>query len=546
MEVPAPNTLRRQTLAKPVVNQPAAISDWMLQFADRHRVKLFAILFVIYLLGFNGQWRLEPDSALYLTLGRNVARGDGFTYQDIPHRLAFPGLPRLFAGVFMLFHSDKTLPPLVLMLLIGFGTLALTYRLFFLYADRPTAVLLTFGVGISRLFYRYCFELLSDMPFLLGVMAFLVGFEAVFYRSDPDNPDQPAKVAWYDWCFLIGGFFIAVVMRPTMWALCIAAFLALAWAAIRGPHRTRPLIVCGIMSSAVLLFYLKIRHIDNSSLGQYEESFNSHFSHFGALIHTMFVEYAPRLFEATLSQALFGTRLGPGLNTVAGIVILALSVSLLWIRPLWGLWVGMTVAVVLVAIKPLDRYFLEVLPLLVFAWWNGLRWLERHFQGKWTSTVFITLFLLGATTNLLRVSEFILEQRRLPFLDYYKEGRFASIDKVTKMLKHRVQPDEWVIAPPKIARILTFLTDRHIVEPTPEYKWLEPNYQTVYILEPLEDPARQWLELKQAHLGPVINIPIPGRYTPDDSRSKLVDREWLLRRAIPDAATSNPAGAPSR
>jgi len=128
------------------------------------------------------------------------------------------------------------------------------------------------------------------------------------------------------------------------------------------------------------------------------------------VIHTMFAEYIPRLFEPTLAQALFGARLGPGLNTVAGIAILVLSFSLLWIRPLWGLWVGMTVAVVLTAIKPLDRYFLEVLPLLVFAWWTGLRWMERRFSGRWVSITFITLFLLGATTNLLRVGEFILEQ----------------------------------------------------------------------------------------------------------------------------------------
>jgi len=539
MEVPATNALSRQTLAKPAIERPATISDWMLSFADRNRVRLFGMLVVLYLLAFNGQWRLEPDSALYLTLGRNVANGEGFTYQDIPHRLAFPGLPRLFAAVFKLFHSDKTLPPLILMLLIGFGTLALTYRLFLLYADRPTAVLLTFGVGISRLFYRYCFELLSDMPFLLGVMAFLVGFEAVFYRSDPDHPERPAKVAWYDWCFLIGGFFIAVVMRPTMWALCIAAFLALAWAAIRGPHRTRPLVVCGIMCAAVFVFYLKVRGADNS-LGQYEESFNTRLDHLPTLIHTMFAEYIPRLFEPTLAQALFGTRLGPGLNTLAGIAILVLGFSLLWIRPLWGLWVGMTVAVVLTAIKPLDRYFLEVLPLMVFAWWTGLRWMERRFSGRWVSVTFIALFLLGATTNLLRVGEFIIEQRRRPFLEYYKEGRFASIDKVTKMLEHRVEPEAWVIAPPKVARILTFLSRRHVIEPTPEYHWVRANYHTVYVLEPLEDPARQWVEAQPAHLGPPVGNPIPGHYDPEDSRP------WVLRRVIADTPASGPADSPAK
>src|SRR5690349_14351486 len=98
MEVPASNTFPRQTLAyselrpgprgpRPYPVEGGAKSDWLLSFADRHRVKLFIILAGIYLLAFNGQWRLEPDSALYLTLGRNVANGEGFTYQDIPHRL---------------------------------------------------------------------------------------------------------------------------------------------------------------------------------------------------------------------------------------------------------------------------------------------------------------------------------------------------------------------------------------------------------------------------------------------------------------------------
>ena len=302
-------------------------------------------------------------------------------------------------------------------------------------------------------------------------------------------------------------------MRPTMWALCIAAFIALVWAAIRGPHRTRPLIVCGILCGAVFIFYLKVRGSENS-LGQYEESFNTRLDHFSTLIHTMFVEYAPRLFEPTLAQALFGTRLGPGLNTLAGIAILILSVSLLWIRPLWGLWVGMTVAVVLVAIKPLDRYFLEVLPLLVFAWWTGLRWFERRFSGKWVSVTFITLFLLGATTNLLRIGEFIVEQRRRRFLEYYKEGRFVSIDKVTKMLEHRVEPDAWVIAPPKVARILTFLSKRHIIEPTPEYHWVKANYHTVYVLEPLEDPAASGSRQRRPTSAPRSAIPSPAATTP--------------------------------
>lgn len=539
MDVPAPKTLSPLPYASPSAVRPAPLSDRVLALADRHRYKLFAGLILLYLAGFNGHWRLEPDSALYLTIGRNLATGQGFTYQDIPHHLAFPGLPRLFALVFKLFHTDNLLPALWLMLFLGFATLALTYRLFLLYAGRPTAVLITFGLGISRLFYRYCFELLSDMPFLLGVMAFLVGFEAVFHRRRADDPTRPAPVPWYDWLLLVGGFLVAVTMRPTMWALSVAAVLALVWAAVRGPYRRRPLIVCAALVLITAAFWFFARHADNS-LGQYEDALlNYKFSHVSTLLHDTFLEYAPRLFEATLCQALFGARLGPGVNTLAGIVVLGLGASLLWYRPIWGLWMGMTVAIVLVAVKPLDRYFLEVLPLLVFAWWSAIRWLNHRLPDRLGNRVFLLLFLLGGTTNLLRTGEMILEQRRVPFLAYYKEGSFDGIDKVARLLRENTTPDDWIVAPPKAARILTFLSHRHVIAPTYEYNWVSPSYHTVYLLEPLEDPARQWLAEKHAVLGLPSGRAIPGRYNPADPQP------WVLRRVLPIPPQSAPATAPS-
>src|SRR5438270_6094899 len=132
----------------------------LLTWADRNRRWLLGSLVLIYLLGFNGQWRLEPDSALYLSIARNLAEGKGYTYHGAQHRLAFPGPPLLFAATFKLFHTESLLPALLLMPLLGLATLALSYRLFLLHAGRPTAVMITFGLGITRVFYRYCFELL--------------------------------------------------------------------------------------------------------------------------------------------------------------------------------------------------------------------------------------------------------------------------------------------------------------------------------------------------------------------------------------------------
>ncbi len=55
----------------------------------------------------------------------------------------------------------------VLMLLMGLGCLAAYLSIVRLFAGRAMAVWMTLGLAISRMFYRYCFELRSDVPFLL-------------------------------------------------------------------------------------------------------------------------------------------------------------------------------------------------------------------------------------------------------------------------------------------------------------------------------------------------------------------------------------------
>ena len=515
------NTSPSLLAASPSI-RPAMLSDRVLAFADAHRRVLFIVLIGFYLLGFNGKWRLEPDSALYLTLGRNLAEGHGYTYQGVKHHLAFPGPPYLFAAVFKIFPGDNLVPHLLLMLAIGLATLGLTYRLFLLYADRPTAVLITFGVGISRLFYRYNFELLSDMPFLFGVMAFLAGYEAIFHRRRDGR-----RVTWFDCSLLSGGLLVAVVMRPTMWALLAAAVLALIWSLLRGPQRWPQLLTClAIVIAAVIFWKIDPRH-SGSSLGNYEDAiFNVKFSHFSTLMHDMVFDYIPRFFQGTLAQALFGARFFPGVNAIIGVIVLGLGISLFWHRPLWGLWFAMTIAMMLIAVKPLDRYFLQVLPLLVFAWWSAIRWVNRSVDRGWGNRIFLALFVLGGTTNLLRDGEFIIEQRRPQFLSYYKEGRFASIDRLAKLLKNRAEAEAFVVAPPKQARIITFLSRRRAVEMTPD-KRVDPRRQTVYVLEPLDDSVRQWLANVRVHLGPQIG---------DDISNKYDSIPWRLHRALPGLA----------
>ena len=503
------------------------LSDRVLALADRHRHKLFGALVLIYLLGFNAQWRIEPDSALYLTVGRNLAEGRGYTYHEQRHRLAFPGLPLLFSADFKLFGTRTLVPSLVVMLLIGAVTLALTYRLFLLYAGRPTAVLITFGVGISRLFYRYCFELLSDMPFLLGVMAFLVGFEAIFSsrRSDENDRRLGNGARWFDWALLAAGLLVAVAMRPSMWALLIAVALALAWSAIRSSDR-RPLAlgcIVAVLWAGAAFWLLDPRRGGSSSMGEYEDAL---FEITSAHALSLFQHLGPgirKLFDATLSQALFGARLGPGLSLLAGGAVILVCATMLLDRPMWFLWVAMTFAMMLIAIEPLDRYFLEVLPLMVFAWWRGIRWVNLRLgriSPRWADWVFAGLLILGGTTNLMRIGEFVVEQRRPHFLNSYKEGRYASADRVAKMLHDHVDEHAWVLTTAKFARTLTFLSHRNVVGPGGELQF--PVKRVLYVLQPVDSQVLVKLDQLGLKVGPQIE---------PDIQSKLDPEPWRLCRA---------------
>jgi hypothetical protein len=291
--------------------EPQRLSDKVLAIVDQYRDVLFLALFGMYLLGFNGQWRVERDSALYLTLARNWSQGLGYTYRGIPENLAYPGLPVMFAGVFKLLHTQSVVPLLALMMLLGWAALGLTYRLFLLHSGRPTAVMVTLGLGMTRLFYRYSFELLSDMPFLVAVLAFLVGFESILFarRRDPNHVPR-----WFDWVFLIGGLGVAMSMRPVMLLLLGAIVVGVMWSAFAGElPRIWAFIIAAIIVVATILFYSKLdirHHHGVASVGGYEDYLlDVKFAKPMTLLRQVFRENIPGLFESAAVKALFGAPL---------------------------------------------------------------------------------------------------------------------------------------------------------------------------------------------------------------------------------------------
>jgi len=537
MNVREDGNFQTVTYAAPDLQQQTApLCQRVLKLADRHRLILFVAVLGLFVLGFNGQWRMERDSALYLSLARNLADGQGYTYQDQHHHLVLAGLPVLFAGVFKMFGTGSLLPHLVLMWCFGLTALALNYRLFLLHSGRPTAVILTVGLGLTRLFYRYGFELLTDMPFLVGVMAFLCGWEAVVYgrqsklneissseaHEDADGGARGGRKArWYDWGLLVGGLGVAMSMRPTMWALLATVVLALLWAAVKQRFgRVHIVVLVAIVALALVFLAKDLRHTASASIGQSEDYFlEMKFGKPLQMLHETFVHNIPDFFEAAGAKTLFGCPIGPGLNTLAGLLVIGLAIWLLRERVLWGIWALMTIGM-LFLFKSLDRYCLPIVPLLVFAWWRLLTTLNLRIGRKWGDLIFLALLIFGCATNLARLGEMVVEQRRVPFLAHYRDGKYDSARRVAWLVEEQTGPHDWIVTEPNVARIMTFLAGRNAVElqrnpqldPARHRVWAlrGPSWEEGRILAQPTDVVAGWVARRGWKLGPQAGAPVEG------------------------------------
>jgi len=546
---------RPAVVATPTPALEASFPTLVLAFCDRHRHVLLAAVAALYLLAFNGQWRVEPDSALYLTIGRNLAQGRGYTYHGIPNDLAFPGFPVFLAGMFKVFGRHAVFAAQIALLLMAMATLGLTYRLMWLFVGRPTAVLVTAMVGLTHALYKYTVELRNDLPFLMGIMAVLAGYEAVFHRR-PAGEENGAAAAtsqgsarWYDWALLGLGLAVAVVTRPTMQAFVPIVLFATVWGIARGTIRRRPAVISllVVLLAGAAFVLLDPRTSANGRFGGYEEFVLSRVTHFRETLTLIFRDNLRKLFEPTMAESVFGHELGPGVNTVAGLVLLGFTfVFVLRRRPLWGLWVVATIGTVLL-VFPLDRYFLPVLPILALAWWQGIVWVHRRLARlSWSARLStaspaavanVIAALLLATwvgPNLVKMTQVVLEQRRVPFLKHYKVGRYAPVKELADGVNRLVEPHAAVLVQHKLGRILTYLSDRDVMEPRELTEQFKPG-QGLYVILPCDDDPEEAQRIAdmRLRLGPAIaTVPRPHNKFP-----------WTLHAATP-APPEAPASSP--
>jgi hypothetical protein len=461
-------TLASNAIPSQAVPVDSSSRRWSGIFADwifAHRKILWSVALFSYLAAYNGQWQMTPDSALYLALGRNLATGHGYSYNGAPHDMVYPGLPFVLAGLYKIFGSDGKVFAAAdaLILICGVLTLGATFRLVRLAFDRTTAHVVALGLAGVHEFYRYCYTILTDIPFLLGVTCFLCGHEAIFGKAD-------RRGRWYDWGLLLVGLAIAIVMRPNMIGLLAVWLGVLVWTIWRDPsHRRAAASAIGMAAVLAALFiFLDPRHaLSSSASSSYERTILMDFTQ--NLHHRLTVDAVGNLQDLlgiTAARAAFGMPWGFWwINAIVGAAALAAGLALFQVRAIWGWWVVVTIAT-LVLIVSHDRYMLQISPLLVLGWWRCLVWMNHKLPqpiGNWVFGVLLTVGLLG---NNLQLGNIMLRQHLRPFYAYYAGGDYFGYPQMAKRISQTAAPGDLVICAARRSRVLSFLSDRPVVEYT--------------------------------------------------------------------------------
>lgn len=137
---------------------------------------LIAGVGILYVAGVSQYWNLATDSISYLSLGRSLASGDGYSTNGIPNVSRPPGLPAILAAVEVFRGDDFRLMRLVMALLV-IASFFLLFPLIGKLTTRLTALVITLITALSFPAFHYSTRLLSEAPYLFCSLLSLLALD---------------------------------------------------------------------------------------------------------------------------------------------------------------------------------------------------------------------------------------------------------------------------------------------------------------------------------------------------------------------------------
>lgn len=414
----------------------------------RWRWVFFVLLAILVVVPFNGQWRIGIDSSLYRGVAENLVAGKGYTFAGIPQRQIYPGLPFMLAGLHTITGSNTIIPALVLMNLCALGVLACVYQLIKGRFATWVAVVVTCGVAMNVRFVQQAHEIMTDMPFLLGVVAAMLGWEWL--------GDKPTRRRRIGAIILLGlGLLLAAVMRPTFWVLALALVLTCAWNIVR--HRERRSMIAMVVLVVVGAIFAVVdpRVVGLNLLkGGYESEFLSLVVNFWERAKVNI----PKLLTQEVTEAFFAESLTHFALPAAALVLVGCAM-VWWRRPLWGMQVFILLGIMLV-LSDAPRYLLMVLPTLWLGYTLVLLWLTQWFRPKYRDWVLFVMFGLANFLNFGSYLGLVGEQHRGDFIQTYRDGSYVKLVRMAELVREKVPEDAVVVGPH--ANVVAYLSGRQV------------------------------------------------------------------------------------
>lgn len=415
------------------------LTDWI----DWARNILYGVVAGFFVADFTGVWKIGRDSALYRGLAHHLATGRGYTFGEFAPATIYPGYPLILAGIEKLFGPGD-LASLLAMNLMSLAVLVLTYKLIRLYFDRWIAISVVTLLGLNGWFLALSNDLLGDVPFLLGVMLALYGWECMLNRRGRSMQSRIVAGAVF-----VMGLALAASVRPTFWIAAAAWGAACAWNILRGRHRKVSAVTLAVL---LLLAAVLLRKITG---GGYERQAMVSLSHVMSVIGINL----SKMLTDDLIGAFFGNKIAPGVNLVCSLLLLIAPVLLirrghmLWALLIWG-----TIAATLL-MTTVPRYYVMVLPLMLLGWVLLWSHLARLSGAKWSNHVLLLGLLLVLIPNVARCGREIFNQR---WKNPGHRNGWAEEIKMSERIAELVPPDGKVIGPDG-ASIMSYLSDRYVM-----------------------------------------------------------------------------------
>lgn len=445
-----------------------AVADLpVLRLAVRLRWVYFALVVVLLAAGYNGQWRTGRDSALYRSVAQSLAAGEGYKFRGERERHVYQGLPRMLAGIDRVFGSEPAMRPgaaQAVMLGLALLTLYVVYHLIRTRYPRWVAVCVTTGVGINPFFVRHAHELMTDIPFMLGVCLTLLGLAKL-------GKYQMRRWALWGSVALLGGM-LAISMRPTFIPLAAAFALSCIIGVARTSRWPRYGIGIGLLVLLLLAYWQFDPRREGGGIlyGRYEEIAVSHAQQIGG---TDWWRGLAQTADRDLPESMFGAELVPPFGAILALILIGGAVAMMRRNLLWGLYVLTTLIMMLLLGGSKPRYFLMVLPLLL-AEWAMLAAAIASSLRRWRyapSAAILLVLGLATVVNLVRSADFVREQRgwtrqfdSVPFQEICNDGRMKHLIKLAELIAGTVPPGQKVLADE--VRVLTFLSGRDVYHPS--------------------------------------------------------------------------------